>query len=148
MSSVTKQTEETTSLYTATVQEVYISGAGNRAYTEIRVKEYDTLLYISANLCKSIEIVDIKELKEGDIIFFRIEDIKVEHLDNAEFVDIVSLKTEEKNILTLEDYNEYMYNAALPARITSVIMALVFLFISVLCCLKLYNNLKLKKSQK
>lgn len=73
-------------------------------------------------------VEDIEALKIGEKISFRVEKAKAEQLDKAEFVNIAALKTEMKVILSLEDYNGYMRDAAYPARMAGGAIAMLSLF--------------------
>lgn len=137
MSKIDKQTDATTTLYTATVTGVDITDMGDKASAEIHTREYRTSLYISTNIAKSIKMEDIRSLKDGQTISFRIENIKVRQMNEVEFVNIVSLRTDTKEILSLDDYNKFIYNSAYPARVASVVMALLFLTASLFCWLKI-----------
>lgn len=50
---------------------------------------------------------------------------------------VVSLKTEEREIFSLTDYNQYFYESDLPPKITLSVMALILLFLAVHCALLL-----------
>lgn len=140
MSKINKQTEDTTTCYTATVNGVDVTDTGESIFAEIYTKEYDTSLYISTNISKNIRMDDVRDLRNGQTIYFRIENIKVEQMNKVEFIDITSLKTDTKNIFSLKDYNEYMHNFVYPAKIAGIIVALLFLFISLFCYLKIKRN--------
>ena len=140
MSKIDKQTEDTTTLYTATVTDVNITNTQKNIFIEINTKEYNTALHISTNISKNIEIEDVKKLKNGQTIFFRIENTQVHQINEIEFVNITSLKTNTKDILSLEEYNKCIYNAARPARIASIVMASLFLSISMFCYLKIIKR--------
>ncbi len=141
MSQIDKQTEDTTTYYAATVTEIWINRIENSIYAEIHTKEYDSALQISTNITKNINMNDVKDLKNGQKIFFRIENIKSDQMNKVDFINIVSLKTETKDIFSLEDYNRYISNSAYPARIASVAVVLLFLFISLFC----FFSIKRKK---
>ncbi len=140
MSKIDKQTEDTTTLYTATVTDVNITNTQKNVFIEINTKEYNTSLHISTNISENIDIEDVKKLKKGQTIFFRIENTQVHQINEVEFVNITSLKTDTKDILSLEEYNKCIYNAARPARIASIVMASLFLFISLFCYLKIIRQ--------
>ena len=140
MSKIDKQTEDTTTLYTATVIDVDVTNTGKNNFAEIHTKEYSTSLYISTNISKYIKMDDVKNLRNGQTIFFRIENIKIRQMNNVEYVDITSLKTDTKEIFSLEEYNKYIYNSAYPARIISIVMALLLFSISLFCYLKIKRN--------
>ena len=85
-------------------------------------------LYLQQSICNEMGVEDIEALKIGEKISFRVEKAKAEQLDKAEFVNIAALKTEMKVILSLEDYNGYMRDAAYPARMAGGAIAMLSLF--------------------
>ena len=114
---------------------------GENIFAEIHTKEYNTSLHISTNISKNIRMDDVKNLSNGQTIFFGIENIKVQQMNKVEFVNITSLKTDTKDILSLEEYNRCIYNSAYPARIASIIMASLLFFISLFCYLKIKRKI-------
>ena len=137
MSKIDKQTEDTTTFYTATVVDVSINTVGDNTFAEIYTNEYSTALYVSTNIGNNIKIDDMENLTNGQRIIFGIEKAKVEQMDKVEFVNITSLKTDTKDIISLDDYNKYIRNSAYPARIVCSIMASLFFFVSILCYIKI-----------
>ena len=135
MYEIDKQTEDTTTLYIATIKNIHIAGTMENTYAEIFTNEYDSALRVSTNIASKIDIDSVKELNKGQMIFFRIENFKVEQMDQVEFLDIVSLSTNVKEIYNLDEYNEHIHNAAHPARVTGVVMAVVSLIVALFCCL-------------
>ena len=144
MSKIDKQTEDTTTFYTATVNGVEVTDTGEDIFAEIRTKEYGTSLYISKNISKNISMHDVTGLENGQVIFFGIESIKDKQMNEVKFVNIISLKTDAKDIFTLEEYNECMHNKVYPARIASIVMAALFFSISLFCCMKIRRMKKRK----
>lgn len=133
---IDKQTADTTTCYTATVDRVEIAGTGKQEHAEIFVKEYETSLLVTTNISKNINMRALTELEEGQAVFFRIENAKISQMNEAPFIDIVSLETEAKPIFTLADYNAYMKMAVRPARIAAVVVAVLSLSVSVFCFFK------------
>ena len=136
MDAIDKKTKNTTVLYTATISTVDITDTGSNIYCKINIKEYDTSLQISTNISKKIKTDEFKTLKQGQTIFFRIDTHKVEQMNRVAFVDIVSLRTDDKEFFSLDDYNLYIYEGAKPARIVGIAMALVSLIIFIMCIFK------------
>lgn len=137
MRNIDKQTEDTTTLYSATVETIKITDTGKHIYTEIHTKEYHAVLMISTNTTQNIDLNDIRNLQNGQRIYFRIENSKIGQMTNAadqsnnvNLINIISLETETKCIFSLEDNNKYFRIAAYPARIAGIVMALLFLSIS------------------
>lgn len=128
---VNKQTEETTKEIKATIECINKSFQGDDICFEISVKEFDTKLYISPDVCTKINIDDIYSLQEKQEIFFRIENIWWEEFEESSFVEIVSLKTSEKNIFSLKDYNESISKDTNVAQIMGLIVAVIFFLIAI-----------------
>ena len=103
MSKIDKQTENTTTFYTATVTGVDVTNTGENIFAEIHTKEYKTSLHISSNISKNIRMDDVRNLRNGETIFFGIENTKAQQMNKVEFVNITSLKTDTKDILSLEE---------------------------------------------
>ena len=140
VSNVDNQTENTTTLYAATVEKIMITDTGKHIGVEIQTREYDTALFVTANICKYIGTERLEDLEYGQTIAFRVENIKAEQIGKVAFVDIVSLKMDTKDIFTLKQYNAFMQKAAYPAQIASVILAALFLCIFLLLCKNVYKK--------
>jgi hypothetical protein len=126
MRTVDKKTETNTTELMGTIAKVENIDTGESLYIEIYTTEYKCALYISSRVSKAIDKDDINDLKKGQTIFFRVENNNLEDFDTRNFSNIVSLKTTEKEILSLSSYNEYAQNAAFPARITCIVIAFIF----------------------
>ncbi len=124
---VDKQNEKTTTLYEATVTEVKVNDAVKDIHIEIYSEEYTTMLFLTDNICEYIDLKKVEELERGQKIFFRVANEKTHHINKSKFVDIVSLTTETKEIISLQDYNKYMKESLKPTRIAGLIAALIFL---------------------
>ena len=132
-----KQSNETTTLYTATVSRVDIADTGTQLFVNIYTNEFDNYFSISSNITKNISIDSIEEIKNGQKIYFRIKNTIVKDIDKVIFLPINSLSTETKNIFSLEDYNKYLQKESYPARIVCIIMAIIFLGIAILSYIKI-----------
>ena len=133
MNQAYKQSEDTTTYYSATVSYVNVTDTGESIYAQIYTEEYETVLEILPNICKNINMDDVKNLKIGQRIFFRIQSIKSNQMNEVLFVDIVSLRTESKDIFSLDEYNSYTKNSTYHPRIAAVMMATFFLTIALIC---------------
>ena len=130
MSQIDQQTEKTTTACRATISHIEINDTGKEMFVEIHTEEYRSSLLISTNVSKNIKMKEIGELKKGQTISFRMENKNAEQIDKVEFLGIVSLETDKKCIFSLEDYNKYIQESAYPARMASVAMSVIFLFLS------------------
>ncbi len=128
MGGIDRQSEDNTVLFTATVKSTVFMDTGENISVEINTEEFKAGLYLQQSICNEMGVEDIEALKIGEKISFRVEKAKAEQLDKAEFVNIAALKTEMKVILSLEDYNGYMRDAAYPARMAGGAIAMLSLF--------------------
>lgn len=127
-SKIDEQTDKMTTFFTATVNEVEITDTGKRKFIKIHTNEYSTALYVSNDIINSINVEDISGLEKGQTIFFGIENTKTDQMNEVEFINITSLKSDKKEIFSLNDYNRFIHDSAYPARIVIIIMAVLFLF--------------------
>ena len=132
---VDKQTTDTTTEFIATVRYVKINNSMQQA--EIYTDEFDAFLFIAPNIGEHINLHDVENLKSGQKICFRIENMYISDMHEAIFLAITELKTDTQDIFTLEKYNEYMYSSANPARITGIVVALISLMTIVICWIKM-----------
>lgn len=136
LNSADKQTLQTTYEFTATVTEVTVTN-GAEAYVKIHTEEYGDALRLSSAAAKRMDLTDVCNLHNGQRITFRIENKWLQRFAEADYGEIVALKTEEKEILSLTDYNKYEHESVLPARAAAAISAVVLLLLSLYCFLRL-----------
>ena len=139
-----KHTDKTTTLYTATVRKVQIDDKGDKISAEIYMNEYVSCFMIGSSIMENIEIADIQDLKIGETIFFRLENKNAIQLDEAWVWLITSLSTNDREVFSLSDYNKYMSEAMIGPRIMCIVMAVVFLSIS----LMLYSKIRKDKNRR
>lgn len=116
-------TESNTVEYCATVKDVFVKELDNKTTITITTEEHGNswriLNQISKHLGNSVE-----KINTGQKITVRISDDKTEIINSGFFIDIVSLKVENEDIFTLEEYNSYMQQAwTMP-----IIAGIVFMF--------------------
>ena len=105
--SLSNLTEENTTLFTATVEEVQVTGAADDVRVTILVKEYPTGLLLFDSRAAAVPPDRFRALQPGQQIWFRVENNKAMYLEpergeNVPFVPICTLKTETDDIFTLE----------------------------------------------
>lgn len=123
-------TKENTTRFSATVDSIQVTNTRNKVYAEIHTKEFCTTLQISTNITKHISVDDVQRLLPGQSVFFSVQNTKVDHINEVEFIEIVSLETEAKTIFSLQDYNQIIAKAVYPAKVATVVLASVFLLLS------------------
>ena len=132
MHQIDKQSLNTTTIYTATVADIKITGSDDNFWIEIYTDEYSNYFLISSNITKQIDVEKINNTMVGQKIFFRIDNKKVYQINKQQFVDILSLNTDSDIIFSLEDYNGYMRSCAQPARMAGAAAAMGFFVFGVL----------------
>ena len=137
-----KQTEETTTEYVSTISKIIITGTGENPIVQIYTQEYDHWWSVPESIIQYMGVPD--NLKIGDQIIVRVENIDKEVMGEADFIRIVSLSREKEVVFSLEDYNKYtgigMDDARLGMIICSIISIVVFLNYS-----KLLKRVKYKR---
>ena len=141
-----KLSVENTALYTVTVRGVQITGTSQLPSVEIDTEEYTNSLYVAATVVKNIDLRLLEKIKPGQKVFFRIKTSKCGLLNNAEFIDVVALKTNEADIFNLPQYNRFFNQAAYPAKISGVVVAGLFLLLQA-CMLVLLKKVPKKAEQ-
>lgn len=126
MYQIDSQTPSNTTEYIATVSKLKIVETGKDSYIDVYTDENKYYLYVLPHVCKHINIESLN-INEGDKIIYRVENNKLKQLDKVEFVNIVSLQTEKKEIFSLSDYNTYTNIIAKPPRIVACILAVTCL---------------------
>lgn len=139
-----RQSEETTTAFSATVKYVVVNKTEDRIYPEIYVNEVDTYFMIRSSVCKQIDLDKVRNLQPGQKIYFTIENYKAEQLDKVRFVDITSLRTDTQVIYSLDDYNSYFNKLAHSKRTTIYILTTLNFAVVVLTFLSMQKQ----KSQK
>ncbi|MBQ8303449.1 MAG: hypothetical protein IJX79_00655 [Clostridia bacterium] len=133
MNGLDKQTEKNTTEYSATISKGEFLDTRENKHFQIFTKEYVNSFLVSTNISEHIDIDCLKALESDDKIVFRIENEKTNQFNKVAFIDIVSLKVEEKEIFNLDDYNKYMNESAQPTRIAAAVVGVVLLSISTWC---------------
>lgn len=141
MNEIDKQTTDTTTFYTATVSNVDITDTGKNISAVIKTQEYDTDLHISVNICKNINMDDVRALKNGQAIYFTVEKIRAAQMNEVIFLPITSLETNTEEIFSLDDYNNYIQASAYAPRNAAIIFASGCLLVAV------YSFIKIRKDK-
>ena len=113
---------EDTVEHSATINDLVLKDA----LYEIIIAEYPCA--ITVNKSEIIDDNSIQKLRSGEIIIFRIPKFYDELLDdnNIQSVPIVSLKTEDTIIVSLESQNKIEDQAFFKVRITAIVFSIIF----------------------
>ena len=128
--------EANTTQFTATVRGVEIDGEGIHEHCIIHSEEYGGKLS-TYNIRGISDTTDFNSLKNGQFVFFRVENIWLDQIEEMRFFPIISIRTEEEEIVSLSDYNEYMDDLRFAPTIAGIVVALIFLLASIHCILLL-----------
>lgn len=116
--------------YSAIVGNIEKNNANGKITYKISTEEYEYDLLVSEPKNQNFKFSDINN---GDIIVFGVEKKYIDLLNaNAPIVDelfvpIVSLKSENRTILTLNDYNQYFEDIGFePTRICIIMIFISF----------------------
>ena len=137
-------TTQNTSEYIATVERSDIKNTGEDLSIEIFTEEYDIPLYVSTNISSKIDVSLIKSMTNSDTIIFRVENHLYEQIGTIDFLNIVSLKTSDNDIFSLDDYNTLMHESTKPARIASVMLTCLFLILSIVSTTRCFSYYRKK----
>ena len=140
--SLYNQTEDNTVSYTATVESVEFNQIGSNPRLLIHTQEYTNALMLHTSVEKQMDLETVSQLQKGDTITFRIEKRNAEEMNNADLMMIVSLKTDTSELLTLEQFNQYIEPATYPSKIASLVLSTTFL---IGCAISLYSVKKGRK---
>ena len=135
----TKQnlSETNTTEFLGTVKNVATTGTGGDEYGVLCTMEYEAKLYIY-HINDFIDTSEFINLQQGQLIYFRIENAWLDTFDEINFVNIVSLRTNEKDLISLNNYIKFMDKQQRNAIVISIVTAILFLLIFIYCmlCLK------------
>lgn len=126
----------------ATVTRVEILESSYEKTFVIHTKEYgDKIrLHLKSDFAESDDIANIGK---GETIYFRVKNIWAEKLDSLSFFEIVSLKSEKKEIISVDEQNEEILSQRQQATITSVIM---LVGVCAICSVFIARSVKQKKT--
>ena len=113
--------DSNTTEFSATVTRIEILESSYEKTFVIHTKEYGDKIRIHLKT-EFTESDDINNIGIGETIHFRVKNIWVENLDSLSFFEIVSLKSEKKEIISVDEQNEKILSQRQQATITSVIM--------------------------
>lgn len=128
-----RMTVENTVPYEATVTSIeMIETANGGREVWIYTKEYSNAFRISARFCKRLGTDKALTIKKGEEVNLRIGSLDAEQsLNTAVFVDIVALKTDSTDVITMDEYNAIMHSTSASAKSASVMMIGVFAALSI-----------------
>ena len=146
ISALDKQTLHTTYEFTATVTDVEVR-QGAELYVTIHTEEFGDALTFYSSATKHLNLEEITALKKGQVITFRIENRWLQRFAEAGLGLIVELKTEEKEILSLTEHNQYQHESVMPPRIACLVIMFGSLALGWYFLLKPIINLHRKKNK-
>lgn len=148
MNNSEKPSEKNTTEFTATVIYVEMGGTGAEKYGVIYTEEYSSTKLNIFNIKRIGDTNDLQNLQTGQTVFFRINNVWLDQFEEMEFVDIISLRTEEKEIFSLSNYEEYISQQRFAATIVGIVVTLIFLLASIHCAALLKGVNIFRRSKK
>lgn len=124
-----RPSEGNTTELSATIKEVEIKDTSGSEHGSIFTEEYDFELLIKFKA--AIDTNDFINLQKGQKVWFRVEHIWLDQLEETPFIYTVSIRTEEKEIISLSSYNEFLDHEIFLIRATGVLLGLILLVIIV-----------------
>lgn len=128
--------EKNTTEFVATVMRVEIVGEGTYKRCIIHSEEYGDKLD-TYNIRGIVDMSNFTSLNSNQTIYFRTKNSWVNQFEEMSFIPIVSLRTEEKEIVSLSSYNEFMAPSLYSATIAGIVVTTIFLLTSIHCVLLL-----------
>ena len=122
---VDKLTYDNTIEYSAAVLDTQIVEKEKDISIRIFIDDYFDYVLISPRIASNIDYHKIENISENKRIKFRIESKKSIHINNAKFIDIVSLSIDDDCIFSLDEYNEYTKASATPTRVATIVFLLL-----------------------
>ena len=100
-----KKSETNTDEFEATLTKVNVIESEGEIEVSIITDEFNALLTVDCPVTENVAN-HFRALKAGKTVYFRIDDVWSEQIDDIQFVSIVALQTDNRDILTLSDYNK------------------------------------------
>lgn len=139
-----RQSEGTTTAFSATVKNVVVTETETKIYPKIYVNEAETCLLINS-ISEEIDLDIVKNLQPGQKIYFRVENYKAKQIEEAKIVDIVSLSTDTQVIYSLDDYNRHFNESVYPKNRK---ISYIFVALNAAVIVLTYLSMKKQRSQK
>lgn len=105
MNNMEEFSEGNTTEFMATVVHVNVNAPATTERDILYTEEYTDKINL-LNIRKFIDMKDFAYIQPGQIIFFRVDNVLLDQFDKIKSINIVSLRTEEKEIVSLSRYNE------------------------------------------
>ena len=133
---IDKLTKGNTTELMATVIKAETKGTEPNEYGIIYTEEYGEKLKVF-NIEKLTDVNDFNSLQTGQTVLFRIENVWLGQFEEMSFINIVSLRTMEREMISLSSYNENADQGYSRMRTTGELLAPMFFLVSVHCVLLL-----------
>lgn len=135
--------ESDTTQLVATVTEVICDDFENQDNIKIYTEEYNNSFLISSIVTSNIDFDTYKAItmiQKGEKICLKIEKNKDAHINKVDFIDVVSLSTEETEIFSIDDYNEYHHKASLPGKLMCTLLIISSIILLIIMWIKRQRN--------
>lgn len=126
-----------TTEFMATIEKIEINQSKNYTSVAIYTNEY-TMLSIDSTTCNCIDISLLKEINEGEKIYFRVINLYKDDLDTGPVVPIHALRTMENEVFSFDDCITPLKEKLLIARIVGTFVSVICFCVSLLCIFLLF----------
>lgn len=137
-------TEYNTTVLSATVDLKQASINEKKDMDMIYTKEYGDRLHVAESIYLDYE--ELLNLESGQTIYFRIENMWLDLLEDIPYIRAVSLWTDQQEILSLKDYNKTLKSNMIRVRFIAVFFSLFFFSIVIICIIGLAKISKRKRT--
>lgn len=131
----------------ATVEYIHIPSGNNRIVTVYTEELNCPLLVFCDPLSPSSDADKYSSITKGTKIYFRSENINVSDIDDVSYLNITSLRTDEKVILSLDDYNEHSEHMMNSTRCVVLFFTLTVVVISIVLIKKIRKINRMSRLQ-
>jgi len=128
--------ESNTTEFRATIARIEMPNPNTGECGIIHTEQYKTMLTL-AQIDRIIDMDDFMELEVGQEVFFRIDSAWLGHFEEMNAITIVSLRTDEKEIASLNSYSDLKQKENHMLSVQAMVISLLFLLLSVHCVLLL-----------
>ena len=136
-------TYDNTSLFEIELSYVNVFENERGCSVELFTNEYDTCFYFSGISDRPDRLKEINNLKSGDTVRFRVSNRDLYQISNEQIVMIYSLETDNKEIVSFDEYRKGVQEASKPTTIAIFVVIIISLLIDVFCIIKLYRLKKI-----
>lgn len=135
----THLSEKNTCELIATVEYISVPTSQNQIAT-IYTEDFNCPLYIYGDIFSNLDSDKYNSLSKGSTIYFRVNKSLVQNINNIAFCYIVSLRTDENVIFSIDNYNEWQGQSVRNANITAIVFVLILISLCIYFIYQIKRN--------